>query len=534
MSFVPNSLNEQLSLFDSFTGLTAREKKFLDRSWAKYFSEYIFPKIDEKPYAVLYSEKDSRPNTPVNIQVGALLLKELTGMSDDETVLALMFDVRFQYALHTTSYREQPLNDRTLGRFRARLLAYEKETGIDLIHNTIQKLSAEMAQIMKIDQSLKRMDSMMVASNIKRMGRLELLYTCVSNLAKEAKKAGMELPENLLHYTEDDDRNRVIYHNRSEETQNKILTVLGDAATLKELCATDYAESVNYGLLVRVLDEQAVFNGDGSYRLRTKEDGGMDASILQNPADPDATYREKAGKQNRGYAANLTEACGGEGSIVTDYQYDTNTHSDAAFIKEAIESAPDQEEKTVIVADGAYCGKEIQKAAEEKKIEVVNTNLTGRQAQDILADFHFSEDGKRVTECPAGKTPKSCSYNASTGQCQVSFPKSECAGCPLKDKCHPKMYKRVAKKSISKNGRERAIQQRTRNSESFIKRSRFRNGVETLPSILRRKYRVDQMPVRGLLATKLYYGFKIGALNISKFCQCMRKREKCAQNAVIA
>ena len=96
------------------------------------------------------------------------------------------------------------------------------------------------------------------------------------------------------------------------------------------------------------------------------------------------------------------------------------------------------------------------------------------------------------------------------------------------------MYKRVAQKSISQNGRERAIQQRTRNSESFIKRSRFRNGVETLPSILRRKYRVDQMPVRGLLATKLYYGFKIGALNISKFCQCMRKREKCAQNAVIA
>ena len=71
----------------------------------------------------------------------------------------------------------------------------------------------------------------------------------------------------------------------------------------------------------------------------------MDASILQNPADPDATYRKKAGKQNRGYATNLSEACGEEGSIVTDYQYDTNTHSDAAFIKEAIQSAPDQEKK---------------------------------------------------------------------------------------------------------------------------------------------------------------------------------------------
>ena len=534
MSFVLNPLNEQLSLFDSFGGLTDREKKFPDKSWAKYFSEYIFPKIEEEPYAVLYSEKDSRPNTPVNIQAGALLLKELTGMSDDGIVPALMFDVRFQYALHTTSYLEQPLNDRTLGRFRARLLAYEKETGIDLIHDTIRKLSAEMAEIMKIDHTLKRMDSMMVASNIRRMGRLELLYTCVSSLARETGKAGMELPENLLHYTEEDDRNRVIYHNRSEETQDKILTVLQDAAALKDLCATDYAESVSYGLLIRVLEEQAVRNEDGSYRLRTKEDGGMDASILQNPADPDAACREKAGKQNRGYAANLTEACGDGGSIVTDYQYDTNTHSDAAFIKEAIESAPEQEERTVIVADGAYSGKAVQEAAAGKNIDVVSTNLTGKQADDILADFQFSADGQSVTECPAGKSPKSCSCNAQTGQCHVSFHKCDCGNCPMKGRCHPKMFKRVAKKTVSKSGQERALQQRAGKTEDFIERSRFRNGVETLPSILRRKYGADHMPVRGLLPTKLFFGFKTGALNITRFCQYMQNREKCAQNAIYA
>lgn len=85
MSFVPNSLNERLPMFDSFTGMTAREKKFPGRSWAKYFSEYIFPQIDEKPYVVLYSEKDSRPNTPVNIQAGALLLKGLDKCSYKES-----------------------------------------------------------------------------------------------------------------------------------------------------------------------------------------------------------------------------------------------------------------------------------------------------------------------------------------------------------------------------------------------------------------------------------------------------------------
>lgn len=58
MPFVLNSVNEKrISLFDSYENLTEREKKFLDKSWEKYFAEYIFPKIDEAPYAVLYSGK---------------------------------------------------------------------------------------------------------------------------------------------------------------------------------------------------------------------------------------------------------------------------------------------------------------------------------------------------------------------------------------------------------------------------------------------------------------------------------------------
>ena len=44
MSFVPNN-NQQLTLDDSMFHLTAREMKFLDRSWAKVFAEKIFPAI---------------------------------------------------------------------------------------------------------------------------------------------------------------------------------------------------------------------------------------------------------------------------------------------------------------------------------------------------------------------------------------------------------------------------------------------------------------------------------------------------------
>ena len=53
MSFKLND-TEQMSLFDSFLNLTPREQKALENSWAKVFAEEVFPKIDEKPFAVLY------------------------------------------------------------------------------------------------------------------------------------------------------------------------------------------------------------------------------------------------------------------------------------------------------------------------------------------------------------------------------------------------------------------------------------------------------------------------------------------------
>ena len=81
MSFVKNDY-EQLTLNDPVFGLTKREKRFLDSSWATQFADEIFPKIDEAPFSVLYSDKASRPNTPVNVIVGALLLKEFLGSAN--------------------------------------------------------------------------------------------------------------------------------------------------------------------------------------------------------------------------------------------------------------------------------------------------------------------------------------------------------------------------------------------------------------------------------------------------------------------
>ena len=99
MSFVKND-NQQLTVLDSTFNLTEREKRMLEKSWAKTFADKVFRAIDENIFSVLYSEKASRPNTPVNVIVGALILKEALNVTDDEIVEAMAFDIRYQYALH--------------------------------------------------------------------------------------------------------------------------------------------------------------------------------------------------------------------------------------------------------------------------------------------------------------------------------------------------------------------------------------------------------------------------------------------------
>ena len=131
MAFKTNDC-QQLSFDDSFISLTEREKKALEKSWAKIFADEIFPAIDEERFSVLYSDKASRANTPVNVIIGALIIKELFDYSDDEIVENLMLDLHLQYALHTTSFVEQPVSDKTLSRFRKRCYDYETLHGVDL------------------------------------------------------------------------------------------------------------------------------------------------------------------------------------------------------------------------------------------------------------------------------------------------------------------------------------------------------------------------------------------------------------------
>ena len=533
MSFRSNP-SQQMNMSDSLWGLTAREQKVLENSWAKVFAEDVFPNIDEERFSVLYSDKASRPNTPVNVIVGALILKELFGLSDDEIVETLMMDIRFQYALHTTSFEEQPLSDRTLSRFRERCYTYENIHGVDLYKDFVKDMASSLAKLMHIDGRIRRIDSTMIESNIRKLSRMELLYTCnaklVQYLSKNAKHISLT---GLEHYLDPNDYNKVIYHSRTEDFSERMVGLLEEADMLVILCDGAFDDVTEYQLFTRCLSEQTVVDGS-TRRLKEKFDNGMDSGIMQNPSDPDATYRKKAGKEHRGYVTNLEESVSASGSLITDYSVHTNNTSDSEMLKKHLKNMEVQKERVSMTVDGAYGSVDNIELAASKNVELIPTDLSGKNTNPIYADFEMNEDGTKVLKCPAGNEPISCSYDKVNQKCSVSFPREYCKNCPYAEQCKPKIFKRVAKKTISLKSVLRAQARKSMQTDRFKLMARIRNGVETLPSLLKNKYNANEMPVRGLQRIKFFIGGKIGAINFQKLFRYRKGTGRYAQNALLA
>ena len=301
-----------------------------------------------------------------------------------------------------------------------------------------------------------------------------------------------------------------------------------------DVCGQDFDDVVEYQLLVRCLSEQTVVE-NAVRRLKEKGECGMSSSMMQNPSDPDATFREKAGKKYRGYVANIDESVGKNGSIVTDYQFEKNTYSDSRFLKDSLERNGYSEESSTLVADGAYFSEDNQRQADKQNVRLVPTAITGTDVPDIYADYKLNDAGNRVVECPAGYAPKSssCSTNGN-GHIYASFPKEQCLNCPHKDECRVKEHKKVCSITISAKGQFRAQVKREMKTEEYRQLARIRNGVETVPSIQRRVYQADRMSVRGCIPSRFFFGCKVAALNVRKLITFRKDRGHYAQNPILA
>lgn len=517
MSFCKNS-SQQLSMNDRLSRLTDRERKRLENSWAKAFGDVLFPMINEDRFSVLYSKTPaSRPNNPVNVYFGLLVLKAMFGQSDEEALDSLLFDIRYQYALHTTSMEEQPVSRNSLSNFRNAVYAYAQRTGRDLIQEEVEAHAQEIGQLLDIDGTSSRMDSMMISSSCRELSRLELVYACVSRMVAAMATTGQEaIPEGMRAYLEEGYRNRIIYHSKQTDVTVRLKQAMDDAeALLGQLKGDPLQESEAYALLRRMVEEQTE-ETDGGRQLRPAKE--IKPESLQNPSDPDAAYRTKDGKKCIGYVGNLKEAFNKTDSVITQYDLQKATYSDAQFMEDLLEKQAGEADPAggqELLVDGAYYSDGAAIQAEKQNIRLIPSGIVGREPKGDYSVFEIDEETHEVLKCRQGHPPIHQQFKK--GIYKAYFNKEDCQDCPHRSGCPVSEQRRRYMLKVAETQYHTSRVRKEMKNDEYRKRAMKRAGVEGLPSVLRRKYQMDHLPVRGLVRVKTWFGFKIEAINVFRY-----------------
>ena len=121
-----------------------------------------------------------------------------------------------------------------------------------------------------------------------------------------------------------------------------------------EMLAAFPATSAAHDLLQRLFEEQYVIE-DEKVALRDRKE--IKADSLQNPNDPDATFRNKNEQKVQGCVTNITEIVEeGKPNIFFSVQVETAVFADYHFLQEVMENSKRVTSYNIedLYTDGAY------------------------------------------------------------------------------------------------------------------------------------------------------------------------------------
>jgi len=206
----------------------------------------VFCRIDEEIFAGLYSEKASRPNTPVNVLAALDILKSGFGWSDRELHEQLCFNL--QVCRHAVGMEDWGVFElRTLYNFRRRVREHAEETGEALFGEVSEQVTDAQLEAIETETHWQRVDSTQVMSNVAQQSRLELIISVVQKVWEElAKYLGEEeqeqWTEQLAPYVEERPH-EISYEIPADETQEHLCQLGERLVALSEALREEVPET---------------------------------------------------------------------------------------------------------------------------------------------------------------------------------------------------------------------------------------------------------------------------------------------------
>lgn len=538
----------QTVLFEATNLLPPEKRARLGKTWAEAFREHALPLIQEEPFASLFDPENGRPNAPVQIVIAVLILKEMSNLTDEETLEALEFNLQWQHALRLTPEAAH-LCQKTLHNFRERLM---QNDGARL---AFEQITAAIIKVLGIRVNRQRLDSTHIVSNFAILTRLglfcETLRVALAALRRAHPRLFTRLPEELRkRYLRDDANDTRFRDAKSDEARRRLDVCAQDIHAVLTLCGgKSAAKLAEIALLEQFFEDQCELApkdkrkgsddemGQGGTPVLVKPPESISSRSLQTPHDPDVTY---SGHKGKGYEAQIAETCHPENEVemITHVGVTPSCESDVTapvpilndLIKRDLQ--PDE-----LVADTTYGS--AKNAVEAAKLGTELVSPVGGTAPETSTeqaetrpltegDFVVDATLANPAQCPAGHPSTSQQFVASTNTVVLTFDADKCASCPLAPRCPAKPKGTDA---LVKINLERANVEKRRRAEAcgeFRPRYTIRAGIEATNSELKRSHGLGKLRVRGDARVTLAVYFKALACNVKRMLHALLRRAELA------
>jgi len=502
--FKKNKRHLQPVLITSVNELPEELRQHLDSSWSGVFYREFFSRLDEEPFAVLYADMPSRPNVPVNVLVGLEYLKAGFGWSDEEMYEAFLYNLQVRYALGYDEFGTGYFDLRTLYYFRERLSRFMQEKGVNLLDQAFEQVTDQQLAAFQLKTGLQRMDSTQVGSNIRQMGRLQLLVEILQRVHRMLN-AGDQ-----AHYSEayapylKGHAGQYVYRLRVEENASHIQQIGEFMQRLLGELKEGYSVDPVYQVLERVFNEHFRVEGEVA---KAKVGRELSAASLQSPDDLEATFRQKGGKGYRGYVANLTETCDPKNALqlITKVQVASNNTDDSCLLVEALPNLKQRTNLDTLYTDGGHGGPGSDAVLDEQHVTLIQTAIRGsgpNHKKLSLSDFsvQLDKDGKPVqVTCPQKQQVPLYPGRLNKGLVAY-FDPTICQACPFwqAKKCPSLPGKRDGRHQLYFSWVRTHSSQRRRHSLAQNKEAHnLRAAIEATVRCVKHPFPASKLPVRG-------------------------------------
>jgi hypothetical protein len=496
--FRKNTKHIQEEIFGFKNTLPTKLQRELYQSEEYKFYEIIFCNIKEEDFTCLYSEKESRPNSPVNAMVSALIMQQRNNWSYRELFKQMSFNLLTKTSLGLKSIEDLPFCMSTIFYFQNRVNEYYVKTGENLIEKVFDNLTKEQIKELKIKTNIQRTDSLLVGSNIRNYTRLQLLVEVLLRLYRELEETDKErFKEELEPYTKKTSE-KYIYDIKGSEIPHQTEKLGALYHRLYEILKYDYSENRTFKIFERVYREHFKILDD---KIQVRPNEELNSSCIQSPDDIEATYRKKNGKVSKGQSINVFETANPDNPIelLTDISVHSNNKDDSLKlinrIDKVAEKTPDFGE---LHTDGAYGSSENDKKLEELEITLVQTAIRGPEAA-VEIDIEEIDKNQYRISCPN----QAVLSESGKKRNKAEFEKEKCKACPLLDECSTIEQKECrtyyfTREDYLKKKRLRAI------DNIPVERRSLRNNVEATISEFSRKLQNKKLKVRGFFKATIF------------------------------